>query len=101
MDHQKKRHDSGAELSMPHLTAHFKASGSRSSTYAPAPADTLHALALRVRGEYVEMPGLQLTVLQAARLFGVAPDVAQAVLDDLRRVSVLTCSDRGTYSLSR
>jgi hypothetical protein len=56
-------------------------------------------LAMRVRGEYVEMPGLRLTVPQAARLFGVASDVAHAVLEELRCASVLTCSDRGTYSL--
>jgi hypothetical protein len=31
------------------------------------------ALVLRVRGEFVEMPGLRLTAPQAARLFGVAP----------------------------
>ena len=62
---------------------------------------SLPTLTLRVRAEYVEMPGLRLTVLQAARLFGVAPEVAHAVLDDLRRASVLTCSDRGTYSLIR
>ena len=67
----------------------------------PAPADAIPVLALRVRAEYEEMPGLHLTVLQAARLFGVAPEVARAVLDDLRRASVLTCSDRGMYSLSR
>jgi hypothetical protein len=63
-----------------------------------APAET-RALASRVRGEYLEMPGLNLTVRQAARLFGVAPDVAHAVLDHLRRASVLTCSERGSYSL--
>jgi len=57
-------------------------------------------LALRVRGEFAEMPGLHLTVFQAARLFGVAPDVAQAVLEDLRRAAVLRYSDRKTYSLS-
>ena len=50
------------------------------------------ALAVRVRGEFGEMPGLRLTVPQAARLFGVAPEVAHAVLDELRRASVLTCS---------
>jgi hypothetical protein len=63
--------------------------------------ENLPALVLRVRGEYEEMPGLRLTVRQAARLFGVAPDVAHAVLERLRRTSVLTYSDRKTYSLSR
>ena len=47
------------------------------------------------------MPGLRLTVAQAARLFGVAPDVVRDVLDGLRRASVLTCSDRGTDTLNR
>jgi hypothetical protein len=64
-------------------------------------AEAVAALALRVRGEYEEMPGLRLTVMQAARLFGVAPDVARAVLDHLQRARVLRCSERGRYSLSR
>jgi hypothetical protein len=66
-----------------------------------AAPDENTSLAARVRGEYEEMPGLRLTVAQAARLFGLAPAVAHAVLDDLRRASVLNCSDRGTYSLRR
>lgn len=64
-------------------------------------AASIPALAARVRGEYEEMPGLRLTVAQAARLFGLAPAVARTVLDDLRRASVLNCSERGTYSLRR
>ena len=64
-----------------------------------AAVDEMAALALRVRREYAEMPGLRLTVAQAARLFGMASDVAHDVLDDLRRASVLRCSDRGMYSL--
>jgi len=64
------------------------------------PTSTLEtALALRVRAEFGEMPGLRLTALQAARLFGVAADVAHEVLDELRDASVLTRSNRGTYSL--
>jgi hypothetical protein len=47
----------------------------------------------------MEMPGLRLTVRQAARLFGVPPDVAGAVLDELGRRSILGCSDGGAYSL--
>jgi hypothetical protein len=57
------------------------------------------ALMLRVRGEFVEMPGLQLTMLQAARLFGVAADVARVVLDELCETAFLSRSNRGTYSL--
>ena len=68
------------------------------STAASA-ADSLTPLARRVHAEYREMPGLRLTVRQAARLFGLAPETASAVLDELRQVSILTCSDDGTYAL--
>jgi hypothetical protein len=64
-----------------------------------AAVDDMAVLAARVRGEFVEMPGLRLSASQAARLFGVTPEVAHALLDDLRRALVLTCSNRGTYSL--
>jgi hypothetical protein len=61
--------------------------------------EAMTPLAVRVHGEYREMPGLRLTVRQAARLFSVAPDVADAVLHELRRASVLECSDDGAFSL--
>ena len=61
--------------------------------------ETLTALLVRVRGEYREMPGLRLTVRQAARLFAIPPDVADEVLRGLRRASVLTLSTDGCYSL--
>lgn len=70
------------------------------STRTPTPLQRMSALALRVRGEFVEMPGLRLTAVQAARLFGVALDAARSVLEELRRASVLNCSDRGTYALA-
>jgi hypothetical protein len=57
-------------------------------------------LAVPVHGEYKAMPGLRLTVRQAARLFSVAPDVADAVLHELRRASILAHSDDGAFSLS-
>jgi hypothetical protein len=56
-------------------------------------------LAVRVHGEYREMPGLHLTMRQAARLFNVAHDVADAVLHELLRASVLARSDNGAFSL--
>jgi hypothetical protein len=58
-------------------------------------------LAVRVHGEYREMPGLRLTVRQAARLFSVAPDVADAVLQELRRASILASSNDGTFFIDR
>jgi hypothetical protein len=45
------------------------------------------------------MPGLRLTVRQAARLFSVAPDVADAVLHELRRASILASSNDGAFAL--
>ena len=90
-----------AHVAAVELTALLEVRGSGSSDRAAVLAETRSALEVRVRGEYAEMPGLSLTVLQAARLFGIAPDVVHAVLEKLRRASVLTCSDRGTYSLNR
>jgi hypothetical protein len=62
-------------------------------------AETLTPLAIRVRGEYKEMPGLRLTAAQAARLFGMAADVAVNVLDELRRASILERSEEGLFGL--
>jgi len=56
-------------------------------------------LAIRVHAEYREMPGLRLTVRQAARLFSVAPDLADAVLHELRRASILACAHDGAFAL--
>jgi hypothetical protein len=41
------------------------------------------ALERRVRGEYLEMPGLRLTTAQAARLWGMDPLVCDAILTSL------------------
>jgi hypothetical protein len=67
----------------------------------PPSGETIHALVVRVRAEYNEMPGMRLTVCQAARLFDIPADAAQAVLEGLCRASVLTRSERDTYSLIR
>ena len=63
--------------------------------------EAMTPLAVRVRGEYREMPGLRLTVRQAARLFSVAPEVADAVLHELRRASILARSDDGAFFIDR
>ena len=62
---------------------------------------SMTALLARVRGEYREMPGLRLTIPQAARLFGIPREVAGTVLHELRRASVLAVSGDGTYSVER
>jgi hypothetical protein len=76
----------------------YHASGLCKGTGAP---EVMTPLAVRVRGEYKEMPGLRLTVRQAARLFGLTPDVADAVLHELGRASILARSDDGAFSLIR
>ena len=42
-----------------------------------------HSLCARIRAEFDEMPGLNLTLQQAARLFGIDPARCARVLADL------------------
>lgn len=74
---------------------------SEDSNNEAAASDAISQLAVRVHGEYREMPGLRLTVRQAARLFSVAPDVADAVLNELRGASILARSEEGAYFIDR
>jgi hypothetical protein len=57
--------------------------------YAPALVD-------RIRGEFIEMPGLQLTIGQASRLFGVEPAACRQVLDALVAAAFLRWTPSGT-----
>jgi hypothetical protein len=50
----------------------------------------------RARSEFIEMPGLQLTVPQAARLWGLGEKVCCAVVDALVDVGFLRWTDRRT-----
>ena len=43
----------------------------------------VHAVANRVRGEFLEMPGLCLTTRQAARLWGLEASACEQVIDVL------------------
>lgn len=43
----------------------------------------LAEIASRARAEYLEMPGLQLTIPQAARLFNLSPDLCTVTLETL------------------
>lgn len=52
----------------------------------------------RLRGEYLEMPGLRLTVAQAQRLCGIERDTCQAVLDALVDANFLCVKPNGTYA---
>ena len=56
-----------------------------------------HALVTRVRAEFLEMPGLRLTVKQATRLWGMDDSVCQTVVDSLVRSSFLRRAEGGTF----
>jgi hypothetical protein len=56
----------------------------------------LHAIIERVRAEFLEMPGLQLTTAQAARLFGLDAKACQHVIDVLVKTSFLRWTPTGT-----
>lgn len=52
----------------------------------------------RVRAEYLEMPGLRLTLQQTQRLCGVERAVCQMVLDALVDARFLCVKADGTYA---
>ena len=54
------------------------------------------AIANRVRGEFLEMPGLQLTMAQAARLWGMDQAACRAVIDSLIEAAFLRWTPAGT-----
>jgi hypothetical protein len=49
----------------------------------------VESLAIRVRAEFLEMPGLRLTLPQAQRLWGLDPDTCSLVVEVLVARSVL------------
>ena len=53
----------------------------------------------RIRGEYLEMPGLTLTIAQAARLWGLDSDLCRDLLDRLVTDGFLKCR-HDSYSRS-
>ncbi len=55
-----------------------------------------HSLVHRVRNEFIEMPGLQLTLPQAARLWGLDRDASRMVIDALVESSFLRWTPQGT-----
>lgn len=52
----------------------------------------------RIRGEYLEMPGLQLNQRQAERLCGIDASHCKAILDALVDASFLVVNSAGVYS---
>jgi hypothetical protein len=52
----------------------------------------------RLRAEFLEMPGLRLTVVQVQRLCGVDETLCQSVLDALVDLNFLRANADGTYA---
>ena len=55
----------------------------------------------RVKGEYMEMPGLRLTRAQAQRLWGLDREACQALLGALVDAKFLCQTRDGAFSLNR
>ena len=54
-------------------------------------------LVVRIRGEFAEMPGLRLTMAQAARLWQADPTICASVLERLVREQFLYCTSDGAF----
>ncbi|HEY0872880.1 MAG TPA: hypothetical protein VGD94_05360 [Vicinamibacterales bacterium] len=59
--------------------------------------DVSAALARRIRAEFLEMPGLKLTLPQAARVFGADAAAVKPVLDQLRDEGFLVREPAGVF----
>ena len=59
--------------------------------------DTIEALLHRIRGEFIEMPGLRLTAIQAARLWDIDVATAATLLTALVEVGFLYRTAAGSY----
>ncbi len=67
-------------------------------TLQPTVADSPSSLSLvRIRAEYLEMPGLALSLPQAARLWGVNSVVVEPLLRTLVESGFLWKTDAGQY----
>ena len=59
---------------------------------------TTQDLLQRLRAEYLEMPGLRLTVEQVQRLCGIEKRVCQSILDALVEAGFLYANGEGMYA---
>jgi hypothetical protein len=55
----------------------------------------------RIRNEFMEMPGLVLTLPQASRLFGLSPEACARVLSELVRSRQLSGAREERYRSAR
>jgi hypothetical protein len=59
--------------------------------------DAIAPLVVRVRSEFLEMPGLRLTPVQAARLWALDRHTSEQILDGLTSVGFLLKNREGAY----
>jgi hypothetical protein len=64
----------------------------RSTRRSPSPE-----LISRVVGEFREMPGLSVTLAQAARLFNLSGEECGGLFDELRRRGLIEVTTQGLY----
>ena len=69
----------------------------RQDLQSDADAPRLDSVVARVRGEYSEMPGLQLTCAQACRLWHMHVSTCEQLLEQLVQEGFLSKTDKGTY----
>jgi Fic family protein len=62
--------------------------------------DSITRLLTRVRGEFLEMPGLRLTAAQAARLWALDRRTSERILERLTAAGFLFRSQEGAYLLA-
>ena len=62
--------------------------------------DGISGLLTRIRGEFLEMPGLRLTPAQAARLWAVDHRTSESILDGLTIAGFLLRNREGAYLLA-
>ena len=63
-------------------------------------ADAIEADVLRIRSEFLDLPGLVLTVPQTARLYGLSTSHARALLATLEDEGFLVAGPNSVYRRS-
>jgi hypothetical protein len=74
-----------------------EADGMSCVTHTVKERDTLGVLICRVRGEYLEMPGMSLTLEQAARFWHLEHGQCRRVMTALVESGFLRTTTRGTF----
>lgn len=68
------------------------------SNTSPSIASSRIELLGRIRAEYIEMPGLRLSVREAQCLFGLDANTCHLVLAELQDTKFLICTEKGLFT---